>query len=70
MFPMLKVAAEGDALTLGGICQCPSYLSGAGKEKVQQEFRKQCQVFVDHGLDFLLCEVCLFKIYLLTSYTT
>jgi len=51
-----KVAAEGDALTLGGICQCPSYLSGAGKEKVQQEFRKQCQVFVDHGLDFLLCE--------------
>ena len=52
-----KVAAEGDALTLGGICQCPSYLSGAGKDKVQQEFRKQCQVFVDHGLDFLLCEV-------------
>jgi len=51
-----KVAAEGDALTLGGICQCPSYLSGAGKDKVQQEFRKQCQVFVDHGLDFLLCE--------------
>ena len=29
-----KVAAEGDALTLGGICQCPSYLSGAGKDKV------------------------------------
>ena len=52
-----KVAAEGDALTLGGICQCPSYLSGAGKDTVQQEFRKQCQVFVDHGLDFLLCEV-------------
>ena len=52
-----KVAAEGDALTLGGICQCPSYLSGAGKEKVQEEFRKQCQVFVEHGLDFLLCEV-------------
>ena len=52
-----KVAGEGDALTLGGICQCPSYLSGAGKDTVQQEFRKQCQVFVDHGLDFLLCEV-------------
>merc|ERR1712142_596215 len=23
-----EVAAEGDALTLGGICQCPSYLTG------------------------------------------
>ena len=56
-----KVAAEGNALTLGGICQCPSYLSGAGKDTVQQEFRKQCQVFVDHGLDFLLCEVRLRK---------
>ena len=27
-----KVADEGGALTLGGICQCPTYLSGAGKE--------------------------------------
>lgn len=51
-----QVAAEGDALTLGGICQCPTYLSGAGKEKVQEEFRKQIQVFVDTDLDFLLCE--------------
>lgn len=51
-----QVAAEGDALTLGGICQCPSYLSGAGKAKVQEEFRKQIQVFVDTDLDFLLCE--------------
>ena len=52
-----QVAAEGDALTLGGICQCPTYLSGAGKEKVQAEFKKQIQVFVDADLDFLLCEV-------------
>jgi len=51
-----KVADEGGALTLGGICQCPTYLSGAGKEKVQEEFRKQIKVFVDAGLDFLLCE--------------
>lgn len=51
-----QVAAEGDALTLGGICQCPTYLSGAGKEKVQAEFEKQIQVFVDTDLDFLLCE--------------
>ena len=52
-----KVADEGDALTLGGICQCPTYLSGASKEAVQEEFRKQIKVFVEAGLDFLLCEV-------------
>jgi betaine-homocysteine S-methyltransferase len=52
-----QVAAEGDALTLGGICQCPTYLSGAGKKAVQAEFQKQIQVFVDADLDFLLCEV-------------
>jgi len=51
-----QVAAEGDALTLGGICQCPTYLSGVGKEAVQAEFKKQIQVFVDTDLDFLLCE--------------
>merc|ERR1712223_1167069 len=32
---------EGGALTLGGICQCPTYLDNAGKEAVQHEFRKQ-----------------------------
>ena len=52
-----KVAAEGDALVLGGISQCPSYLDNLGKAKVQNEFRKQIQVFVEAGLDFLLCEV-------------
>lgn len=51
-----KVADEGGALTLGGICQCPTYLSGASKESVQEEFRKQIKVFVEAGLDFLLCE--------------
>jgi len=52
-----QVAAENGALTLGGICQCPTYLSGVGKQQVQEEFRKQIQVFVDTDLDFLLCEV-------------
>ena len=51
-----EVANEGGALTLGGVCQCPSYLSGKGKEAVQAEFRKQIQVFVENDLDFLLCE--------------
>ncbi|CAG0897675.1 unnamed protein product [Darwinula stevensoni] len=51
-----EVAAEGDALVLGGISETPTYLSGGGKAAVQAEFRKQIQVFVDHGMDFLLCE--------------
>lgn len=51
-----QVAAEGGALTLGGVSQCPTYLSGAGKQEVQAEFRKQIQVFVEADLDFLLCE--------------
>jgi len=50
------VAAEGDALVLGGISQCPTYLSGGTKEAVQAEFRKQINFFVEEGLDFLLCE--------------
>ena len=29
----------------------------ASKKDVQQEFRKQVDVFVKEGLDFLLCEV-------------
>merc|ERR1712183_651433 len=51
-----EVADEGGALTLGGLSQCPSYLSGQPKEAVQAEFRKQTKVFVEEGMDFLLCE--------------
>ena len=40
-----KVADEGGALTLGGICQCPTYLSGAGKEILNKEWRKSIQKF-------------------------
>jgi len=51
-----EVADEGDALTLGGICQCPTYLSGDTEEQVKGEFRKQIKVFTEEKLDFLLCE--------------
>jgi len=51
-----EVAAEGDALVLGGISQCPSFLSGKGKVAVQAVFKKQLDVFVEEGLDFVLCE--------------
>ena len=40
-----KVADEGGALTLGGICQCPTYLSGAGKEILDKEWRKSIERF-------------------------
>jgi len=40
----------------GGICQTPSYLSGASKEKVQEEFHKQCRAFQAGGVDFLIAE--------------
>lgn len=52
-----EVAAEGDALVLGGLSQTPTYLSGLGKEAVQQEFQKQIDVFVENDLDFILGEV-------------
>merc|ERR1711970_1450108 len=48
-----EVAAEGGALTLGGISQTPSYLAGKGMQAV---FKKQIDVFVEEGLDFVLCE--------------
>jgi betaine-homocysteine S-methyltransferase len=51
-----EVAAEGDALVAGGLSQTPSYLSGASKEVVQAEFKKQLDEFVKNGVDFLICE--------------
>ena len=36
-----KVADEGDALTLGGICQCPTYLSGVGKGLSKKSFENR-----------------------------
>lgn len=52
-----EVANEGDALVLGGVCQTPTYLSDGSKEAVQKEFEKQCKVFVENKVDFLLAEV-------------
>jgi len=51
-----KVAAEGNALTLGSLSQTPSYLAGKPKAHVQNEFRKQVQVFAAADLDFVLAE--------------
>lgn len=51
-----EVAAEGDALVAGGLSQTPTYLSGASKEAVQAEFKKQLDEFVKNGVDFIICE--------------
>ena len=52
-----EVANEGDALVAGGLSQCPTYLSGEPKEKVQAEFKIQLDDFVKNKVDFLICEV-------------
>nr|CAD7453136.1 unnamed protein product [Timema tahoe] len=51
-----RVAAEGDALVAGGLSQTPTYLSNKGKIVVQEEFKKQVDVFVQEEIDFLICE--------------
>jgi len=51
-----KVANEGDALVAGGISQTPAYLSGAGKDAVQAEFKKQVDCFIANKVDFLIAE--------------
>merc|ERR1719386_141409 len=51
-----QVADEYGALVAGGICQTPTYLSGAPKEDVQEEFHKQCRAFKANGVDFLIAE--------------
>jgi len=50
------VAKEGDAITLGGICQTPTYLSNKGKAAVQAEFKVQADAFVEMKVEFLLAE--------------
>jgi betaine-homocysteine S-methyltransferase len=50
------VATEGDALVAGGVSQTPAFLSGKSKAEIQQEFRKQVNVFVANKMDFLIAE--------------
>jgi len=51
-----EIADEYGGLVAGGICQTPSYLTGASKEVVQEEFHKQCRAFKEGGVDFLIAE--------------
>ncbi|XP_033123627.1 S-methylmethionine--homocysteine S-methyltransferase BHMT2-like [Anneissia japonica] len=50
-----EVAGE-QTLICGSICETVIYKDINSKEAVQKEFRKQCQVFKENNVDFLLAE--------------
>ena len=54
---MKKIAAEYDCLWAGGLSATNIYIQGGGKEKVQEYFKEQAEIFVRHGADFLIAEV-------------
>jgi betaine-homocysteine S-methyltransferase len=52
-----EVAQEGkNVMVAGGICQTPTYLSGASKEDCQKMFEEQLDCFVANGVDFMIAE--------------
>jgi len=50
------VADQYGCLVAGGICQTPDYLSGKGKQAVQDQFRKQLDMFKKNDVDFMIAE--------------
>ena len=64
-----EVANEGDALVAGGVCQTPSYLSCKSETEVKAIFKKQLDVFVKKNVDFLIAEVKLHHLSLLSGAT-
>ena len=54
---MKKIAAEYNCLWAGGLSATNIYIQGGGKEKVQEYFKEQAEIFVRHGADFLIAEV-------------
>ncbi len=52
-----EVANEGGALVAGSLSSVPPYAKRNEKEFVQEAFHKQCDVFVDKDVDFVLAEV-------------
>uniref|UniRef100_UPI00398E3B30 betaine--homocysteine S-methyltransferase 1 n=1 Tax=Pristiophorus japonicus TaxID=55135 RepID=UPI00398E3B30 len=51
-----EVANEGNALVAGGVCQTPSYLSCKSETDVKAIFKKQLDVFIKKGVDFMIAE--------------
>lgn len=53
-----EVADEGGALVAGSLSPITAYKEKTeGKEFIQNEFKKQCDIFVEKKVDFLLGEV-------------
>ena len=44
--------------TFVGISVSPKYGSGQGKEAVQNDYRKQCEIFKENKIDLAIGEVC------------
>jgi len=51
-----EVADKYGCLVAGGISQTPDYLSGKGKEAVQNQFKKQLACFKNNKVDFMIAE--------------
>ena len=52
-----KVAEEYDCFWAGGLSPTNLYANGGLKEKVQQYFRAQAEIFVRYDADFFIVEV-------------
>ena len=53
-----EVAEPCGALIAGSLSQTPTYLTTKDKARVMAEAKKQCTVFKQKKVDFMLCEVC------------
>ena len=58
-----KERKDGETLVTASVSQTPSYLSGEGKSRVQEIFKKQFDAFVENGVDFVICEVAFLSIF-------
>ena len=54
---MKKIAKEKGLLWAGGVSYTPCYENGGSKEEVQELFRNQPKIFVEHDADLLIAEV-------------
>ena len=50
--------SEDGILVAGSVTKTEAYTNDEGKEKVQQEFRRQLDFYIRNDLDFVVAEVC------------
>ena len=59
-----KVAAEGDALTAASLNREGLEM---GKTEAQENFRRQAKIFIEGEIDFIICEVSVLMISMISS---